>query len=1355
MAGLSAKWEWDYDGRRWFYRHMPTGHVQYHFPSEGDEFPEFVFAQAGEEALRLAPEERLESQQQLRRQTFMAAGSNDGACRALEKRAEGGGSVANSLGMSARAEPVSVVWEDDDADGAVFQPESLMFLGAGTDADVSPLNEGAEEKEEEEAARAVTRGVGEEERKHDTSQPVVEADAASMLLSDTQPVHILDSREMPLEMLGDVATPHRFDPVGIMAEMPAGQTGPEHIERHSNPVEMADHSILTPIETLQYTMTHMAELPAKSSRGDAGDEKAKNFGIVQTPGDKISSSGQAEARMTGAITWSSVDTNQGSNDAAAQDQRPEARPSEHQSPSPGTDGEPSSQNGARVEETRSMARKQPGSAPPGTPVLQSTYQAYVPGQLRTPPVPVSDSKRQSMPLQREALLMLESGRRSSSVDLSTIPKALSPPYEPAKMVPQTTVLPSVTVERYGKDGDGDWDARLARFPSVLKPGRKRTDSTRDVASVQQAQQQQQQQQQGTHEPQISQPAGPQDPSHMQAVYKVPFGMRPVHTRSGSQPGLLITGRQTVRNTNTAQPDADQSHASRLQSLANAAVQETCDTRRFSSQNWQRPWQGQKVPTRSASAMPSVHQGQAQYGGPVITNTSAPSAAAQYQIHASRQIEIAARPPPRPQTVLGTMHHDQQREQKPPPAAASIFNIPPLRHVHNAAAGQQVKPQSPLSDEYQQAASSRQQTDPLGLMHPDLRRVSSFTPAEQSPIRPRTDSQVSSITQSSADSYRHRSSNALDCGNGTSYTPSPLTDSSGPVGLNQQSAAAVARMSAHSRKQSPAVPAEIREHAEGSFFPVQSAPEVWASENKALPEEHLQQQHYHHYPCPVDSPQSPLQQIKQEKLPPDVPPKVSPTHPPQQQAQPYHDSQYPVGYRVESPRRQSAPAAPANQRNNVTASSGTGDIVGGIEEHETQGQTSMPLSTTPHATRPSSVVSSLPSLRQSISHTSSSPQPKPLTPSQDTGSGQQLSQQLLMAQPTISIPCLDENLPGAMSTGQIQSQMPPEPIPQGSSQGHAKGQWSPAASQVYPPQGLHGPKDKQKKWMKWFKGSSRKSNAPLHAQMMASQPGPIPRLIPGTEPHQWTGGPFSPLHIQQPREQSPTETVSRGQRQSSMSDSAWISTAEDRDERSQHEHGQRLLPGQAPEPLPQNQVPGPSSRPVSVLPPSRQVFQGQDFQAQGQRRPEQMPMTQRQMPQMSSGPPSQRHSAPPLRPSQNGLGQPFQQNQPLPDQTRPRQSSHGQNTIDRTASQSGFQPQSQSSGAFYEVHLQKQPLPQQTQSQSHRKQQNPMPAPLFANLSGSHPASMQAHQGRANQQVVAINKWAQKSTMDYSGSDWGG
>ncbi|KAM4066624.1 hypothetical protein HRG_000703 [Hirsutella rhossiliensis] len=102
MVGLPPGWEADYDGRRWFYTYRPTGHAQYSFPSEGDEFPHFVDASAP--APDLAPEERHESEQQVRRQS--EGGGGGGGNKPQEP--------AGQPRMSATAaHPVSNLWEAD------------------------------------------------------------------------------------------------------------------------------------------------------------------------------------------------------------------------------------------------------------------------------------------------------------------------------------------------------------------------------------------------------------------------------------------------------------------------------------------------------------------------------------------------------------------------------------------------------------------------------------------------------------------------------------------------------------------------------------------------------------------------------------------------------------------------------------------------------------------------------------------------------------------------------------------------------------------------------------------------------------------------------------------------------------------------------------------------------------------------------------------------------------------------------------------------------------------------------------------------------------------------------------------
>ncbi|PNY25644.1 Uncharacterized protein TCAP_04417 [Tolypocladium capitatum] len=308
MPGLPLGWESDYDGQRWFYMYRPSGHTQYHFPSEGDEFPDFIDSTAP--APVLAPEERLESQQQVRRQTSTAGAKAPAVGNGARK--------PDKPLMSATAQPVSFVWEaeddgeDDGEDGEqVFQPENFMFLGPGSYVDVSPLND----DDEEAAKRVVAGGIGrrfdggrqgvggkgvspvasgkttpmvpksellgspeQRESAATTSGPdavesppvmsePVQPAPGSPPITDSQPtIHMIDGREVPHELPVDIqppSPPQVFDPVGIVAEMPTEHTAVAHIELHPDPVEMGDNSILAPIETA--AAGRMAELPERSS----------------------------------------------------------------------------------------------------------------------------------------------------------------------------------------------------------------------------------------------------------------------------------------------------------------------------------------------------------------------------------------------------------------------------------------------------------------------------------------------------------------------------------------------------------------------------------------------------------------------------------------------------------------------------------------------------------------------------------------------------------------------------------------------------------------------------------------------------------------------------------------------------------------------------------------------------------------------------------------------------------------------------------------------------------------------------------------------------------------------------------
>ncbi|KAM0343610.1 hypothetical protein ACHAPU_008361 [Fusarium lateritium] len=277
MSGLPEGWDADYDGRRWFYKYKSTGHVQYHFPKEGDEFPDFIdtFSPAPD----LAPEERLASQ----RQTATTKPSK------LSPKKDDGG-----YGMSSTARPVSMTWDGafEEEEPAVFQPENFMYLGPGAYTDVSPLVD----EEDEAARRVVTGSIG---SRFDTSSSkgvsplnsekttpaqgtthVGPVTGEPVLVPPTvmEEIHKMPAVELP---------PPPRDPVGIIAEMPTYDTAQAHIETHPPPVEMADNMVLAPIET---AVPMMAELPGQTSPTDTKKNEPqlapgslRNYGAQMQP----------------------------------------------------------------------------------------------------------------------------------------------------------------------------------------------------------------------------------------------------------------------------------------------------------------------------------------------------------------------------------------------------------------------------------------------------------------------------------------------------------------------------------------------------------------------------------------------------------------------------------------------------------------------------------------------------------------------------------------------------------------------------------------------------------------------------------------------------------------------------------------------------------------------------------------------------------------------------------------------------------------------------------------------------------------------------------------------------------------
>ncbi|CAH0058903.1 unnamed protein product [Clonostachys solani] len=460
MAGLPPGWEWDFDGQRWFYTYKPTGHIQYHFPKEGDEFPDFV--DAGAPAPSLAPEELLASQQQVKRQTSTGSGT---------------GRPSKARVSATATRPVSSVWEEASGEDVIFQPESLMYLGPGTYNDVSPLAE-----EEDEAARRVITGALAEAdgtptpgskgpspiasqgatpatRKSDVEPPKTDSavhiiDAGPVIevqsgIEAEQAVPMLDSREMPHELPVEV-----FNPVGVIAEMATEMTQRAQIETNPPPVEIADNSILAPIETVQLPQGY-SELPGQTSPVEDKKKPNEPGGIsIEIPKSK------------GAGT-PPVQVQQQPPPPQQQQKQQEVSPPQPPLESPPVDKQPEGPS--------------------------SKYQAFSPARGSTEATEkMENTRRSSMALdprrisiQREPSLLMGLGKNDNKMDPSLVPAALSlskptgpspersPPFQPVS----GAVAESIDVAKPGDNSPG-----ISPAPSVLRParngdGRKLSDST--------------------------------------------------------------------------------------------------------------------------------------------------------------------------------------------------------------------------------------------------------------------------------------------------------------------------------------------------------------------------------------------------------------------------------------------------------------------------------------------------------------------------------------------------------------------------------------------------------------------------------------------------------------------------------------------------------------------------------------------------------------------------------------------------------------------------------------------------------------------------------------------------------------
>ncbi|OHF01776.1 hypothetical protein CORC01_02967 [Colletotrichum orchidophilum] len=474
MAGLPPGWEWDYDGSRWFYRYKPNGHVQFHFPKEGDEFPDFVdcFSPAPE----LAPEEKLESQQQLKRRTTADADP------AFKMRATGG--PMTEFGMSRSGFGGPMVNDDDDSDGFFFQPENFMYLGPGAYDDISP-EAGEDEREEVLGKADIGEGGGGSNKKGHTmldvasvksgvsplqsenntpsivnSVPVRGAEGGSEVPAEMVPaeqpfsinpiggpdpnqdvptspgVPLLDSVEKPRQ--GSSANFQRppWDPVGIMAEMATEHTAPAHIETHPDPVEMADTAVLAPIET-NFADLGIAELPERTSPAEARPPPALSAH------DLLHRTDMSDEALYGATFGTGSRPQNSSPSRKSQlSQGPRPRPETAAGISTPDHSLPEVVSQPAPQPTQSPSSNTSGSGlfnikrkPSKSAGKQTQYQPYVPGaasNISSEQSSTTDYKRREHrnSLARDGSLMM--GPRSK-FDQTSMPSILKPPQLPPKV----------------------------------------------------------------------------------------------------------------------------------------------------------------------------------------------------------------------------------------------------------------------------------------------------------------------------------------------------------------------------------------------------------------------------------------------------------------------------------------------------------------------------------------------------------------------------------------------------------------------------------------------------------------------------------------------------------------------------------------------------------------------------------------------------------------------------------------------------------------------------------------------------------------------------------------------------------
>ncbi|KAK4242233.1 hypothetical protein C8A03DRAFT_11540 [Achaetomium macrosporum] len=457
-AQLPMGWEWDYDGKRWFYRYIPTNHIQFTFPKPGDEFPEYVGDFAA--PVDLAPEEKLVSQQQIKRRSTLGDPSSKQASRA-----------------SRRERAVSSVNSEQDDGGSPFwlQPDGLMYMGPGAYTDISPLQEEDEERgegsgkanEEKGAATAAAAANVSSAKATERISPITSAETTPLVYNSKPatatpevesavivessgyvPVDVVAEQPPEIALLDSKEVPR--NPLGFLAELPTDLTPQCDDEINPAPVELPSNEMMETSEPV-LSYANGFELTPVELPSDAVPRRRRN---------------SIEQKSLASQTTLQQERLQQRAHQAAQELPKRPYQPVRQSSMP--------QSSSAITQTSNKATEPtPGRYQPYNPTAGSLGDAaanrYSVADIRRLEG-VNDNKRHSL-----------AGPAPSHVLPSDIPTALLPPHVPPKQPLDSADIGKQTAMSgsgarhesvYGpithKPGSD-----LAHFPSVLKPARGR------------------------------------------------------------------------------------------------------------------------------------------------------------------------------------------------------------------------------------------------------------------------------------------------------------------------------------------------------------------------------------------------------------------------------------------------------------------------------------------------------------------------------------------------------------------------------------------------------------------------------------------------------------------------------------------------------------------------------------------------------------------------------------------------------------------------------------------------------------------------------------------------------------------